>query len=128
MSKTYKTIAMEGPRRVVDGVKYLGHSAKRSNDLIAATNQRNFNATVDAIADGIDKHLPKRPPGRVRTGAEHLRNLASNYLNSVLNATTLLREIDGFKDQGDAYQAMKAPIDAAQNRLIVRKRDAATAL
>lgn len=128
LSRPYKTIAMEELRGVVDSLKNLEHIAKRWNDLIDATNQRNFNATVDAITDGIDKHLPKRPPGRVRTGAEHLRNLASNYLNSVLNATTLLREIDGFKDQGDAYQAMKAPIDAAQNRLIVRKQDAATAL
>lgn len=128
MSRPYKTIAMEELRGVVDSLKNLEHIAKRWNDLIDATNQRNFNATVDAIADGIDKHLPKRPPGRVRTGAEHVRNLASNYLNSVLNATTLLREIDGFKDQGDAYQAMKAPIDAAQNRLIVRKQDAAKAL
>ena len=128
LSRPYKTIAMDELRGVVDSLKNLEHIAKRWNDLIDATNQRNFNATVDAIADGIDKHLPKRPPGRVRTEAEKLRNLASSYLNSVLNATTLLREIDGFKDQGDAYQAMKAPIDAAQNRLIGRKQDAATAL
>lgn len=128
LSRPYKTIAMEELRGVVDSLKNLEHIAKRWNDLIDATNQRNFNATVDAITDGIEKHLPKRPPGRVRTGAEHLRNLASNYINSVLNATTLLREIDGFKDQGNAYQAMKAPIDAAQNRLIVRKQDAAKAL
>lgn len=128
LSRPYKTIPMEELRGVVDSLKNLEHIAKRWNDLIDATNQRNFNATVDAITDGIDKHLPKRPPGRVRTQAEQLRNLASNYLNSVLNATTLLREIDGFKDQGDAYQAMKAPIDQAQSRLIVRKQDAAKAL
>lgn len=128
LSRPYKTIAMEELRGVVDSLKNLEHIAKRWNDLIDATNQRNFNAIVDAITDGIDQNLPKRPPGRVRTSAEHARNLASSYLNSVLNATTLLREIDRFKDQGDAYQAVKAPIDAAQNRLIVRKQDAATAL
>jgi hypothetical protein len=128
LSKPYKTVPLEELRGVVDSLKNLEHVAKRWNDLVDATNQRNFNATLDAIADGIDKHLPKRPPGRVRTKAEQLRNLASSYLNSVLNATTILREIDGFKDQGAAYQAMKAPIDEAQNRLIVRKQDAAKAL
>ncbi len=126
--KPYKTIPVEELRGVVDSLKNLEHIALRWDKLIDAQNERIFSETVDGIAAAIDQNLPKRPPGPVKTKGEALRNTARAYLDSVLNATTLLREIDGFKDQGDAYQGIKAPIDEAQNRLIVRKKDAAEKL
>jgi len=43
----------------------------------------------------------------------------------VKNADTILREIDGFKDGGAAYQAIKAPIDEQHAELIVQRREAA---
>lgn len=46
----------------------------------------------------------------------------------MLNAGTILREIDGFEDAGAAFRNIKSPIDAAMSRLIVRKEKAAEAL
>ncbi|MFZ5692459.1 MAG: hypothetical protein ACOY5F_14515 [Pseudomonadota bacterium] len=125
--KPYKTLPVEELRGVVDSLKNLEHIALRWDKLIDAQREREFSAAAESIAAAIDKNLPKRPPGAVRSKGEQARNLARAYLDSVLNATTLLREMDGF-DNGDAYQAIKAPIDEAQNRLIVRKQDAAKAL
>ncbi|WP_453966539.1 hypothetical protein [Bradyrhizobium elkanii] len=126
--KPYKTMPVEELRGVVDSLKNLEHIALRWNKLIDAQQEREFSATADAVAEAIDKNLPKRPPGPVKSKKERALNTARAYLDSVLNATTLLREIDGFTDRGEAYQAIKAPLDEAQNRLIVRKQDAAKAL
>jgi len=125
--KPYKTLPVEELRGVVDSLKNLEHIALHWDKLIDAQREREFSAAAESIAAAIDKNLPKRPPGAVKSKGEQARNLARAYLDSVLNATTLLREMDGF-DNGDAYQAIKAPIDEAQNRLIVRKQDAAKAL
>lgn len=126
--KPYKTLPVEELRGVVDSLKNLEHIALRWDKLIDAQREREFSATAEGIASAIDKNLPKRPPGAVKTKGEQARNTARAYLDSVLNATTMLRAIDGFADQGAAYQGIKAPLDEAQNRLIVRKQDAAKAL
>lgn len=125
--KPYKTLPVEELRGVVDSLKNLEHIALRWDKLIDAQREREFSAAAESIAAAIAKNLPKRPPGAVMTKGERARNMVRGYLDYVLNATTLLREMDGF-DNGDAYQAIKAPIDEAQNRLIVRKQDAAKAL
>jgi len=127
-SKPYKTLPVEELRGVVDSLKNLEHIALRWNKLIDAQHEREFSATAESIAEAIDKNLPKRQPGAVKTKGERAHNTARAYLDMVLNATTLLREMDGFKDRGATYQAIKAPLDEAASRLIVRKQDAATAL
>src|SRR5690606_26790640 len=73
-------------------------------------------------------NMPKRPPGRVGSRSENFRAAARQTLNAVLNAGTILREIDGFEDFGPAYRNIKSPIDEAMNRLIVRKEKAANDL
>ena len=121
----YKTLPVEELRGVVDTLKNLEHVALRWNKLIDGQQQRALDEAVAGVVEGIEANLPKRPPGRVNTRMEALRNAGRQYLDLVLNATTMLREIDGFKDQGAAYQAMKAPIDAAMNRLTERRMKAA---
>lgn len=124
----YKTIAVEELRGVVDSLKNLEHVALRWDKLIDAQQQRELDTVVTGIIAAFDDNVASRPPGRVRTRGEALRNSARQFLDTVLNATTLLREIDGFKDAGAAYQGIKAPIDDAMNRLIVRKEAVATDL
>lgn len=126
--KPYKTVPVDELRGVIDSLKNLEHIATRWDKLIDAQNERILDETVNGIADAIDKNLPKRPPGPVKTKGEQARNTVRAYFDSVLNATTLLREIDGFADRGAAYLGLKAPIDEAQNRLIVRKKAAAEKL
>lgn len=121
----YKTLPVEELRGVVDTLKNLEHVALRWNKLIDGQQQRALDEAVAGVVEGIEANLPKRPPGRVNTRMEALRNAGRQYLDLVLNATTMLREIDGFKEQGAAYQAMKAPIDAAMNRLTERRMKSA---
>lgn len=124
----YRLLTVEELRGVVDALKNLQHVALRWNDLIDAQNKRALDEAVAEVTAAIDANLPKRPPGRVRTTGEALRNTARQYLDLVLNATTLLREMDGFKDGGPVYSTLKAPIDAAMDRLALRKQKAAADL
>ncbi|MDX0262438.1 hypothetical protein GOC60_14745 [Sinorhizobium meliloti] len=123
--KPYKTMPVEELRGVVDSLKNLEHLATRWNDLIDAQNQRKLDEVVTDVVAAFDANLPKRPPGRVATRGEAIRNAGRQFLDLVLNAGTILREIDGFKDLGAAYRNIKTPIDEAMNRLIVRKEKAA---
>jgi len=121
----YKTLPVEQLRGVIDSLKNLEHVALRWDKLIDAQQQRDLDESVESIVEAFDANMPKRPPGRVNTGGEVVRNNVRKFFDLVLNATTLLREIDGFKDGGPAYRNIKAPIDSAMNRLITRKKQAA---
>lgn len=121
----YKTLPVETLRGVIDSLKNLEHVALRWNDLIDAQQRREFEATVGDLIGEFEANVERRPPGRVGTAGERLRNAGRQFIDLVLNATTILREIDGFRDMGGAYLAIKAPIDAAMNRLTIRKRQAA---
>ncbi|QND53457.1 hypothetical protein HB779_17350 [Phyllobacterium sp. 628] len=124
----YKTLSVEELRGVIDTLKNLEHVATRWDKLIDAQQQRELEAVTTDIVEAFEKNTNKRPPGRVGSKREALRNSTRQFFDLVLNATTLLREIDGFEDMGAAYRNLKAPIDAAMNRLIVRKEQAASDL
>jgi hypothetical protein len=124
----YKTIPVEELRGVIDSLKNLEHVATRWDKLIDAQRERDLEQAVSGVVDSFDKNIKKRPPNRVATNGERRATAIRQYLDLVLNANTLLREIDGFTDQGSAHAAIKAPIDEAVNRLIVRKQGAAKAI
>lgn len=121
----YKTLPVEELRGVIDSLKNLEHVALRWNDLIDAQNRREFEASVGDIVGEFEANVDRRPPGRVGTTGEALRNAGRQFIDLVLSSTTILREIDGFRDFGGAYRNIKAPIDEAMNRLTIRKRRAA---
>lgn len=127
-SKPYKMLPVEELRGVVESLKNLEHVATRWNKLIDSQQQRALDEVVTDIVVAFDANVKKRPPGRVSTRAEALRNTGRQFLDLVLNATTLLREIDGFKDMGATYRNLKSPIDDAASRLITRKEKAAADL
>ena len=126
--KPYKTVPVEELRGVIDSLKNIEHIATRWNDLIDATEKRNREQVISDVTAAMSENLPKRPPGRVATTGEGVRHGARQFLDLVLNAGTMLREIDGFKDMGAAYRNLKTPIDRAMDRLTLRKEKAAADL
>ncbi|MBY3038940.1 PBECR3 domain-containing polyvalent protein [Rhizobium laguerreae] len=124
----YKTVPVEELRGVIDSIKNLEHVALRWNKLIDAQHEREFDKSISSILDAFDKNMPKRPPARVASAGEDRRNGIRQYLDIVLNANTLLREVDGFEDAGATHATIKAPLDDAANRLVVRKEKAASDL
>lgn len=126
--KPYKTLPVEQLRGVIDSLKNIEHVASRWDKLIDEKNERELDAVVTEIAEAFDANVKKRPPGRVKTKREAVRHAGRQFLDLVLNAGTILREIDGFADAGSAFRHIKTPIDAAMSRLIIRKEAAAKSL
>ncbi|RJT42012.1 hypothetical protein D3227_04865 [Mesorhizobium waimense] len=126
--RPYKTLPVEELRGVVDTLKNLEHVALRWNKLIDTQKQRDLDAVIVDVVAAFDANMPKRPPGRVGTKRESLRHSVRQFFDLVLNAGTILREIDGFKDMGAAYRNIKTPIDEAADRLTARKEKAASDL
>ncbi|RUU85468.1 hypothetical protein EOB59_31955 [Mesorhizobium sp. M7A.F.Ca.MR.176.00.0.0] len=123
--RPYKTLPVEEMRGVIDSLKNLEHMALRWNKLIDAGKERDLAVAVTDVVAAFDANLPKRPPGRVATKGEAAQHRVRQFFDIVLNAGTMLREIDGFKDDGAAYRNIKTPIDEAMHRLIARKEAAA---
>lgn len=121
----YKRLTVEHLRGVVDSLKNIEHTARLKQKLIDAQSQRDLDAVVDDILGAFDANVKQQPPGRVGTTGERVRGGMRGFLDLVLNAGTLLREIDGFKDFGPAFANLKAPIDQAMNRLQARREKAA---
>lgn len=121
----YKRLTVEHLRGVVDSLKNIEHTARLKQKLIDAQSQRDLDAVVDDILGAFDDNVKPQPPGRVGTTGERFRSGVRGFIDLVLNAGTLLREIDGFKDLGPAFSNIKAPIDAAMNRLQARREKAA---
>lgn len=124
----YKTLPVEELRGVVDSLKNLEHVALRWNKLIDAQLEREFEAAVGDVVGAFEHNVERRPPGRVGSTGERVRHKARQFLDLVITSSTILREIDGFADFGAAYRNIKAPIDAAVNRLTIRKQKAAADL
>lgn len=130
--KPYKTLPVEELRGVVDGLKNLEHIASRWNKLIDAQNERDLAETVDEVEAAYLANIKARPVGRFpseRAGVkDRIASFTRKALNTVLTATTLLREIDGLESLGAAYRNIKSPIDAAADRLSMRRVKAANDL
>ncbi|MBB3308696.1 hypothetical protein FHT78_000425 [Rhizobium sp. BK196] len=111
--QSYKEITLERFRAVMAAVKNLEHAAERAGRLTDADGEADYDEIVTALADAIGKAPP--PAASVFLDLPHL--------DPALEASTQLRQIGGI-----AYQAIKAPLDAAADRLALRRQKAAADL
>lgn len=111
--QSYKEITLERFRAVMAAVKNLEHAAERASRLTDADGEADYDETVTALADAIVKTSPPADDGFL--------NLP--HLDHALEAGAQLRQIGGI-----AYQAIKAPLDAAAKRLAQRRQKAAADL
>jgi hypothetical protein len=123
----YRTIPMDELRGATDSLRNLEHMAKRWNELIDARNERNFQDTLEKITAKAKDNLPNNPAPRFGKKGS-IAKAGKQFLNMILNATTLLRDMDGGEDRGDVYKAIKAPLDEAQIRLVGRNEKTRAAL
>lgn len=112
----YRDLTVEQLEGVFDALRNIEHIARFKKKLLDAQAQRELDAIVDEVLGAFDENLKRQPRGRVKTGADQRGRGLRQYLNLVLNASTILRRIDGQQDSGPAYRAIKSRIDAAQRR------------
>lgn len=127
-AEPYMTLPVERLRGVYQTLKNIESTARRTQKLIDAKRERDMDEVVNDMADAFADNVKARPPGLVDSKGEKFRRGARQFFDLVLNADTLLREIDGYTDGGSAYQHLKRGIDDATAQLQVRRQEAAEKL
>ncbi|XAI96407.1 lysin [Microcystis phage Mel-JY33] len=110
----YRELTVEELEGVFDALRNIEHTARFKKKLLDAKAQRELDEVVDEVVQNFEENLKRDPRGRVRTDADRRGRGVKQYLNLVLNATTILRKIDGQQTGGAAYRAIKTRIDLAQ--------------
>ncbi len=117
----YTKMSVDELRGLFDTIKNIDHMGRFKQKLIDARKQRDLAETIETIETSMDEHLKDRPPNRTELPGERRRRDVRDYLNLTLNADTHLRELDGFKNQGPAWTAIKADVDAGMSRMVERR-------
>jgi hypothetical protein len=122
--KPYRQLPVEQLRGIIDTLKNIEHTARLKQKLKDAKRERDLDAVVGDVISEFEANVKGKEPSRARSGRSDARRDVRGYLNLVKNADTILREIDGFKDNGAAYRHIKGPIDDAVNDLTIKRREA----
>ena len=121
----YTKLTMDELLGLFDTIDNIDHLGRYKQKLIDAKEKRDLEEIASMVGSQMDKNVKGAPPGRTETGGERRRRLGRDFLNTTLNADTLLREIDGFEDIGPVWNAMKAKIDEGMNNLVERREGVA---
>ncbi|URC15457.1 lysin containing a beta/gamma crystallin motif [Octadecabacter Antarctic BD virus 1] len=119
----YKSLPVNQLEGVLTSLKNIEHTARMKQKLRDARDAREMTEVAEGIAAEMDANLNDAAPNRVATPSEKRRKGIREFANLLLNADTLLRKYGGFA-RGFAYDAIKAPIDAAADWASVERSKA----
>jgi hypothetical protein len=110
---------------VIDAVDNLAHMGRQTTKAEVQAEAVQLEQVVDNIIENADKNLKdvEIPRGMGERGG--LRRQVQQSITWILNASTMLMEIDGKNPMGTAYKAVKLGIDKASQRLQERREEAA---
>ena len=94
-------------------VKEVEHKGKTEGKLLRKTQQINRQIVVDQVVKNVEANLKDRSGTFTETNWERRKAQGREFANLLLNADSILRNVDGFKDLGPAYLGIKGGIDKA---------------
>ncbi len=134
LNEAYKTNWKDAPlkdlRDIGRTVTQLEHQAKLKNELRDKQEGRTFEQERDANIKALEAGAPeikKKPLNSFSKAAERVRNWISAHL-SVRNASSIFREMDGFKDGGQLQQSFMRRANEAGADLAIRNEKSTKAL
>jgi len=95
-----------------DTIAELDKAGRDQNKFMQAEEKQTREAVVDMVVNNIVTNLAP-VDSIVETTWDKAKNFGREAKLTLLNTDTLVREIDGFKDLGSAYNALKRPYDRA---------------
>lgn len=108
----FSTLPLDEWRQLHDTVKAIHKQGTSERKLLIAEENRTRDEVVAEVAELIEENFSG---GNVNptTLRERISFGGRAVITTLMNADTILREIDGFRDLGPAYQATKGRIDKA---------------
>lgn len=105
-SVSYKELTVEEFRGVVDSVKNIEHLGRLKNKLLKAKDKREFAAIIAGIEQSIRDNATQSREVRVNapTAKDRAADFARGFFSSHRKLSSLVRQLDGFKDGGPFWQ------------------------
>lgn len=109
-----------------DSVRHIEHLARLKNKLLTAKKNRDLAAAVDEITTSINDNAKSTKGRRIETRLpkDEAARQVEGFFASHRKLSSLLREMDGFKDAGPLWEYLMRPINEAGNREAVMNAEA----
>lgn len=135
---SYQLISVDEFNRMYDLVREIHKKGMEENKLRNQERAKDLNYATEILAVQISDNIKNisKSPDQLRQGMGKLVSRTQDAVMLLFNMDTLVRELDGFKDLGLAYEYFKAPYDTAiskgylpgQRGLLTRQVEAAKAM
>lgn len=115
----YQELTLEEFIGVTDGLQHIAHLARFKNKLLRDAETRNLNELAADLAANIREKFTGKPRGaraRDRRLSEERTRLVESWFASHRKLSSLVRELDGFEDNGPMWQAVMREINRAGDR------------
>jgi len=116
--KHYKDMTVEEMRGLLDTVRQIEHLGRLKNKLLTAKDNRDFATTVERLVQSIEAEAG----GKVANNQTRANNtdrairLFKGFLASHRKVSSLVRELDGFKDGGPMWETFVRTMNEAGDR------------
>jgi len=126
----YRELTYEELVGVTDGLDQIVHLANLKNRLLKHAKERDLARVTDALEASIrDNATGKvKPIERDRRVSAERKRMVADFFASHRKLASLLRELDGFKDGGPAWEAIMLPLNEAGAAEAQQHADATKAL
>jgi len=123
--RNYKTLPYDHLQAVYDAIRNIEHLVDLKTKLLKVQAQRALDEVVAEAVATIEEHADKKEtPVGTRTWLDSARELRDGYFAAHRKISSLLREMDGFKDDGFMWNTIMKPINDAANEKAVRMEEA----
>ena len=122
----YRELSMFELRGVEDALKHIEHLSQLKNRLLTQKEQRDLNEAAETLADNIREHGGKKKTVGVETRLpeDKVARAADAWFGSHRKLSSYIREMDGFVDNGPAFELLLNPINHAADSETTLKAEA----
>lgn len=123
--RNYKTLPFDHLLAVRDAIKNLEHIVNLKTRLLKVQSQRALEELVAEGVASIEENGTKRDtPVGTKTLLDSAKELSDGYFVAHRKLASILREMDGWQDNGFMWNTIMKPINDAANEKAVRTEDA----
>lgn len=109
----YTKISVDDFDGVISTLANLDHIGRSWGKLIDKRGTRDFKAVKAELGKTLRANFKERPMGIDQTTGEKVRDATMGYLDVGLNADSILRHLDGYKEFGAFFKNIKMGVDSA---------------
>lgn len=124
----YSELTLDELVGVTDGLQMLAHLVRLTTNLLAAADEREFDAVRGALVASIHDHNKTRDTKLEIGAADKRTRTIGEWFASHTKLTTFIARLDGYADGGAAWNAIMRPLNVAATRQAAMHAAAGAAL